>query len=326
MVRGRKPAFLSVECRPTDINSDDDKGTNTVVLTGTKQYEITMAKRPIRLEDIPLSALEASPEHIGLVREEVERLGRQRTVWIGILNSLESAAKLPITSFGEETEPARIQVQHRPPRNKRENPTQPVKPMVFHQGSWAHTIHTVLTEAGRPLAFAEVREAISKTPLGPKLEDNKLARSYHSTVQRLKEGGYVVDHNGGITTPDVLRHFLAEVAAGRAVDVQFARYRNKYTEAIYRFLKTKPEGASLFDIMEHLRSVEGFTTKGSPDHQKAYVITLLRKLIHQSKSVTKPERGFYKLAEFDDASTKEGGLVAENERATEGDLLSVARH
>jgi hypothetical protein len=153
-------------------------------------------------------------------------------------------------------------------------------------------------------------------------------RTYYSTVQRLKINGLVVDHNGGITTPTVLARFLADVAAGRVVDVQFARYRNKYTEAIYRFLNTKPKGASLAEIMLHLRTVEGFAM-ASGDYQKSYVLGLLRKLIYQSKSVVKLARGFYKLSAFDKAdgspSPNDDSADTESERPTEGDLLSVGR-
>jgi hypothetical protein len=61
------------------------------------------------------------------------------------------------------------------------------------------------------------------------------------------------------------------------------------------------------------------------------VVITINKLVYQSKSVKRLERGFYILTEFAEPKSGEKDAAEnapsiENERATEGNTPSVARH
>jgi hypothetical protein len=315
---GRKPAFLSLEparrITPTQLSSYLDLTEQEmfgVVLSGDRISTGKMAKK-VRLGDLNLTNLDPSPEHIELVREALARVSRRCAILTGILNTLEMVAGLTSTvADGKAT----LQVTRLPARKRLSPPSEPEK-LVVRSGSWSDWIIRILTEAGKPLTIEEIREQFSKTPLGPNMIETN-GRSYYAAAAKLKMAGHLVVHNNALTTPTVLRRFLADVAAGRAVDIVHARYRNTYREALYRFLQSKPEGASFTEIMDHLRDVEGIKSDGKVLNQKIYVLSLLRKMIYHSKTVIRPKKNFYKLA----ASEFSAGVV-ETEKSLENDLLS----
>jgi hypothetical protein len=271
-------------------------------------------KKLTSIEDVPLGKLKAIPEHMDLLRAAIDDIDQRRDLYLGALRSLEKRAGLPLTE--QKNAPEVVRLTSRVDRIQ--YPQEAVKPLTLRAGSWADEIYRLLVEANRPVPPNDLKAAMYKTPLADKMKEN--GQSFYSTIQRLKQGGHVVEHNGALTTPAIKDKFLEEVAAGRAVEIRHVRYRNPVAEEVYRFLIDKGASATLFEIIEHLKPKSDLP---KVREQKAYVLKMLAKLIGQSKSVKRIDRGVYIATEFADAKV---ATATENERATEGDLLSGARH
>jgi hypothetical protein len=271
-------------------------------------------------KDIAFSDLDPlDPAHRDLVRREVLKVA-------GLLAALEHSAgvspslRIEEAPFKDSTStPAPGSSVIRMERRKGENaplPTRPiVDPVTFHKGSWNDTVWKILNEAGRPIEYAELREALLKTPLADKLSED--GRVYYTAVLKLKQYGLCQVYKGRIGTPENIKKFQAEVAAGRAADVHVARYRNKAAEAILVFLEQTQRPTAFREIIENLEKV---LNKKSDRSYETYVNILLRRMVSDSKRIVKVKRGIYKVR--DDSN---GAGAPEKERATE-DLLSVARH
>jgi hypothetical protein len=325
LTRGLRPAVSRqlVSEKFTPAISVVDSARLPLVHKEAMVYPEVVPKKPLTLEDIPLSDLQPSPEHIALVREFVEGLDRKRSLYVGILQSLERSANVTVTEFAPVASPAVVRL---PARVKRTHPESEIKPLALRSGSYADTIYRILIEMNRPVPPDELKAEMAKFGFGEKLQLNR-GQAFYATLQRMKQAGHVVNYNGALTTPGIKQRFIEDVAAGRAVDIRHARYRNPLAEEIYRFLQDRRAPASLAEIMEHL---EPHGALGKARLQKPYVLKMLNKLISQSKSVKRVEKNVYCAVEhLENSSAPEAGAESESEidmfRGVEADA-ATPRH
>src|ERR1700682_4816382 len=223
------------------------------------------------------------PAHRDLVRREVLKLA-------SIFEGLERAAGLS-PSLRVETAPFRSIENAAPGTSVRRMerrkgvhtplPMQPtVDPVTFHKGSWNDTVWKILDEAGRPIEYSELRAKLLKSHLADKLSED--GRVYYTAVLKLKQLGLCQVYKGRIGTPENIKKFQAEVAAGRAADMHVARYRNKAAEAILVFLEERRTPTTFREIIENLEIV---LNKKSDRSWEAYVNIVLRRMVSESKRI-----------------------------------------
>lgn len=230
------------------------------------------------------------PRHIELLRQEIVNLDKRRSLLTGILQALEKAAGS--VSSGDSPREVIVNPKRREAHN---SPPEPTEPLRVFEGSLAHVIHQTMTGAGRPISWDELREGIRLRGTTTKVDN---PQSYYAAFQRLRERGYAVAYKGRITTPETLKKFMDEVAAGRAVDVVVTRHRNKWAEATLAFMRTKPEGTAKYrEILDHLETlpVIGPKVKRSPKSAKSYLAGVLRRMCNRTKTLEKLDRGIYRL-------------------------------
>lgn len=188
------------------------------------------------------------PRHIDLLRQEIANIDKRRSLLTGILQALETAAgTVPSGDF------QRAVIVNPKRREAHDPPSEPTEPLRLFEGSLAHVIHQTMTEAGRPISWDELREGIRIRGTTTQVTN---PQSYYAAFQRLRERGYAVTYKGRITTPETLKKFMDEVAAGRAIDVVVARHRNKWAEATLAFMRTKSDGIATYrQILDHLKTL-----------------------------------------------------------------------
>lgn len=218
-------------------------------------------------------------------------LGEQRATALNNLNRLERAEGESLTVTDAAP---RLEVEIRQPRQRYSQPVEPTGPLKLFEGSLPEVIYRILSEAGRPITWDELREGLRKNPTTTKVENDK---SYYSGVQRLKEKGYCVAYKGRISTPENLKKFLEDVEAGRAVDVEVMRYRNKWADAILEFIQSRPNKTATYaEIKGHLQSHPEFSSKLSGDKPMlTYFASTLTQMVTKKGLLEKPMRGYYRL-------------------------------
>jgi hypothetical protein len=252
------------------------------------------------LDDISMGDLTATGEPrrkmIAKLRDRLTDLTEASKIVVTFLHTLEAAEGEPLTKIeaaAAETT-ARRGVVFNQPRQKHVYPKEPTGPLKLFEGSLPEVIYRILSEAGRPITWDELRDGLKKYPTMTKVENDK---SYYSGVQRLKDKGYCVSHKGRISTPENLKRFLDEVAAGRAVDVEVARHRNKWAEAILDYLNSLPNKTSTFrDIRTHLANHPEFSAKlAGPKPMQTYMANTLTQMVTKFGLLEKPMKGYYRI-------------------------------
>ncbi len=119
--------------------------------------------------------------------------------------------------------------------------------------TWRATIYKIIKEAGRPIPYAELKEAVAQTHLGERLEETD--KSFYGSLRRLDRDGKIVRHNGRAFLPEAYRQFMEDVKAGRAVDGPIGGLPGRGSpnfDAIRDFLAERPNGATGKEILDSL--------------------------------------------------------------------------
>jgi hypothetical protein len=244
-------------------------------------------------KDIAISDLDPTDsEHRDLVRREVLKLS-------GILEGLERAAGVE-PSLRVEQAPFRADSKEigtsvtrleRAPRNP-SRPSHPiVDPVTFHKGSWNDTVYGILHDAGRPITYDELRTELGKTRFAQKIDST--GKVYYAVIQKLRELGLCQSYKGRIGTPENIKKFQDEVAAGRASDVHVARYRNPTMEAILVLLEERRTETTFREIVNYLEAA--FKRRTDPNWEISINILLRRMVSDSPRRIMKVRRGIYKI-------------------------------
>lgn len=248
------------------------------------------------LDDISIGDLtqagEARKKNIAKLKQKLADFSDATKIVVGFLNTIEAAEGLPLTRVdGGAAAPREVvlkeaRLKHYP------YPTEPTGPLTLIQGSLREIIYRILNNFARPVSWDELREELKKFPTVTDVDNE---RSYYSGVQRLKEKGFCVSYKGRITTPEILKRFLEEVGAGRAVDIEMPRSRNRWAEAILEFLNSQPNKTATFgQIREYLSGHPEIGSKMDGD-RPTYMANTLTQMVVRKGVLEKPKKGYYRI-------------------------------
>jgi hypothetical protein len=250
----------------------------------------------ISLDDLDPFDLDATPENIALVEKHLAKIDKKRLVWSSIL----AGWKEQIGEIAPKT-PASGRLVIRQPRGvPKPKVTTPVKPLKVIQGSIADAVWNVLSNSQRPITFQELENELVKCGLGDKM--TKDHQPHRGALQRLREKGYCVKHNGRYATPGNLKKFLEEVATGRAEDVSTPIIRNKWAVGILKVLEGHPEGLSTVQIIDHMLNTMPEFVEATGNLSTSYIFGVVDKLYHRDKLIVRSHKvgraWFYRLAKY----------------------------
>jgi hypothetical protein len=162
---------------------------------------------------------------------------------------------------------------------------------------WTATMLKVLVEADRPMAYAELKAALAKTHLAPKLL--RTDKSFYGAIGKLDAKKVAVRHNGRISATAVYERFQRDVASGIAKDEPVrntgGEHRSPVKAALFEFLKTNPQGARAGEIINALskRADLNLTDKNSLTAVYNLIARLVRRevLVRDGSIVRLPHHG-----------------------------------
>jgi hypothetical protein len=151
-------------------------------------------------------------------------------------------------------------------------PRQPRGPLKLVEGSGTDVLYKVLVEAGGPIAHYDVAERYEKAG-GPSMKNRQ---TLYAALQRLKNKGYCVAYKGRVATPDNLKKFLDDVAAGRVKDLgEHPRFQSRWADAVADYLLERNEWVRVAEIVEHFSTLPEFRDN---KHLLVQVCTTLNKM------------------------------------------------
>lgn len=209
--------------------------------------------RKIRTSSMAEAArdLMRSPKAVEDIDRELEQLSN---TWTALMAMREAAAKVHGVTKAPPTLPTTVVTR----RRNEAYPTEPIKDLEVVEGSRAYFIHKILTDAGRPVSYRELEDEFSKTPAGVKKSPRD--KPHYSGLQALKMKGHCVIYKGHITTPEILKRFKANVAAGVHPDIEERpRYNSLWADEIAKYLKARNDWTSSKEVADHLSTLTPFT-------------------------------------------------------------------
>jgi hypothetical protein len=235
------------------------------------------------LDDLNPFELSPTPDDIAVLRKRLAELDNRRDIWIAVLSTLEKKAGLPLT-FPDQTSATAGVITR---RRHSPYPTEPIKDLEVVEGSRAYEVHKILTEAGRPVNYHYIRDKFAETPLGKNMRPQD--KPYYSGVQALKKIGHCVPYKRHLTTPDVLKKFKTDVAAGLVADIEeLPRFNSRWSDAIAKYLKIRSDWISSKEIADYLSTLPEFKHL---KHTHVRTCTVLYNMQHKRGLVEKKGQG-----------------------------------
>jgi hypothetical protein len=267
----------------------------------------------VSLDNVDPFELTASPEDISLVRRGLAKLANSTAIWTAVLEALEKQADAaaapakPVVYKIGATVDADNAIRKGP---RKLPPTQPRGPLKLVEGSGTDVLYKVLVEAGGPIAHYDLAERYEKAG-GPSMKNRQ---TLYAALQRLKNKGYCVAYKGRVATPDNLKKFLDDVAAGRAKDLgEHPKFQSRWADAMADYLLERNEWVRVSEITEHFSTLPEFRDN---KHILVQVCSTLNKMrtnhVHLVEKQGRATNARWRM------------LKDKNGRATE-DLLSAAR-
>jgi hypothetical protein len=147
---------------------------------------------------------------------------------------------------------------------------------------WTATMLRILTEANRPMSYAELKAKVMNTPLGPTLA--RTDKAFYSGVAKLEERKQAIRQNGRISTTEAYERLMRDVAAGIAKEEPPIRNtggdRNSPAKAaIFEILRREAQGAPIADIVNELTPKLNLETRNS----KTAVYNLIARLVRRGE-------------------------------------------
>jgi hypothetical protein len=158
--------------------------------------------------------------------------------------------------------------------------------------TWIKTMLKILEDAGGVITYADLKAAIRKSHLGPRLA--KSEKSFYGSLGKLEKLAQAVRHRGQLYSTAKYQEFMRDVAAGHVKD---APARNRLGQqspaktALLEYLEAHPSGGPSAEIIRALaqRPDLDLTDK----NKKTAVYNLIGRLIER-KELTK-ENGIVRL-------------------------------
>lgn len=86
-----------------------------------------------------------------------------------------------------------------------------------HAKGWPKTIVDLLGTFPHGATRIQLRDAVAKTHLGPRLQETNAA--FYGSIDKLKARNTIVDHEGRLFLPFLLKRYLQDVQAGRIAEL-----------------------------------------------------------------------------------------------------------
>jgi len=151
----------------------------------------------------------------------------------------------------------------------------------FSDTGWTATMLKILTEANRPMTYVELKAAIAKTHLGPKLL--RTEKSFYGSVGKLEDRKQAVRHGRRVSTTSVHERFMRDVAAGLVKDEPVhnsgGEHRSPVKTALLDFLEANSQGATIAEIIGNLEKRPELDL--SDRNSKTAVYNLIARLVRR---------------------------------------------
>jgi len=296
-----------------------------------------MAKKRSRdsvsLDDLNPFDLDGSPEDIEFIKKGLSAYEKKVGLWTAVLAEFERRngrshliEATPQTFSGTGTLSAETVIKK---RRLDPYPTSPTGPLTLITGSWTDVVYQALSKAGRPITYHELRDAVSKTELGRDMKPHE--KPYYAGIQALKMKGYCVAYKGRVATPDTLKKYLEDVAAGRVESFDdVPRFNSRWGDAITHYLKARGDWVSSKEIADHLSTLPEFQGIKNVHQQACSVLSnqMYRRKIYERRG--RAASAQWRFVPEGNTVTNGSGATHENTiekvRATEKSSSSAARH
>lgn len=209
------------------------------------------------------------------IDETIQKLSGQREAYQNLIKGAETL----IGGFGESSPP--------PDKPIAEKPAEPEPRKLGRKPggaqTWTATIDRIIAKFPQGITHERLREEVGKTHLARKLKQTD--KSFYGAIGKLVERQLAAKHNGHLFKPEALATFLADVEAGKLVDVKAPRVHGEspFGDAITAFMRTRPMGASSAEIAGHLRDNPSFAD--TMDRHKSHLYNVLGRLVDQGTLV-----------------------------------------
>jgi len=122
-----------------------------------------------------------------------------------------------------------------------------------HAKGWPKTIVDLLADFPHGATRAELRDAVAKTHLGPRLQETNAA--FYGSIDKLKSRGAIMDHEGRLFLPFLLKRYLQDVQAGRTAELPPAKppIRSASADLVRDFIRRNGRAES-HELVEMLAS------------------------------------------------------------------------
>jgi hypothetical protein len=248
-------------------------------------------------DDVILSAREitARVEEYRATAAQIEELrARQDEIasWLGLVAKLigDERAKVLIGDLGWVE-------QKRPAETRRTR---------SGEVTWTSFIEDYVTSVNRPVDYPELREAISKSVLGPRLAASD--KSFYASLQKLADRRVIVRKEGWVFSPSAYDDYVKKVAAGEIEELAPSSNRgSRIGHEIMKFISSRPEGVSARDIVEHMKGIDEF--RGPVERNSTSVYNPLAKLVRREE-VRKEGTTYYPLSSGNENGGSQGDAAA----------------
>jgi hypothetical protein len=158
---------------------------------------------------------------------------------------------------------------------------------------WTATMLGILTQADRPMAYAELKAEIMKTPLATKLA--RTDKSFYGGLLKLEQRKQAIRQNGRVATVAAHERFMRDVAAGLVKEEPPIRNTggdrtSPAKAALLEILRREVEGASAADIVNELTPKLDLKTRNNKTAVYNLIARLLKRgeLVKDGKNVRLP--------------------------------------
>jgi hypothetical protein len=148
--------------------------------------------------------------------------------------------------------------------------------------TWTSTIHSILKGMGRGLTHDDLRVELAKGPFAERLEEND--KSFYGAIGKLVDRNDVVRHNGWLFDAGTHAKFMADVAAGRVLDLPPAKnagQRSPVGEAIKSFMAKQNAGATSSEIIEMLKRIDDPEIGPAVEKNKTFAYNVMSRLVER---------------------------------------------
>lgn len=127
------------------------------------------------------------------------------------------------------------------------------------QITWTAFIEEYVQSVNRPVDYSELRDAVSKSVLGPKLEASD--KGFYGAILKLSNSGKVIKKGVLLFSPDSYADYQRKVAEGVIEEISEAKMTARpapFEDRVKLFLDSCANGATGREVIDHMLTVPEF--------------------------------------------------------------------